>query len=177
MINAAVAAAVPRCAERVDAAIYHLALHSRTVEEAFRYLKRIEDKLPIPLVKPWQRSAKTQQKSLATTGGYSKGNTDPRDIGHRDTEPSHAVRAFGPDHFKPDPQRGKISPPMFKKIPKSRVCKHCGVDYLAGWHNVGGKVMYLDVHHKCRDHRVQETLLHVASVAGTPRNKILQIAF
>jgi len=84
--NAAVAATVPISARHVDAAIYSMAVRCDTYEEAYKLLRRIEHLLPSPLVKPWGRTERNQQKVLATTSQYTQGYTDPDDYDQRATE-------------------------------------------------------------------------------------------
>ena len=125
-INAAVAASVPRCAEKVDAAVYYMAVRCQSYGEAYKWLRKIEHLLPIPLVKPWERREETQQKVLATTSQYTQGGTNPADYGHRGTEASRSVDEFDRDAYKPE--GGKKSHPLQRSIPIEHVCSACGQD-------------------------------------------------
>ena len=127
-INAAVAASVPRCAEKVDAAVYYMAVRCQSYGEAYELLLKIEHLLPIQLVKPWERREHNQQKVIATTSQYTQGGTNPADYGHRGTEASRSVDEFDASAYKPG--RGKISPKEAppSSIPIEHVCSVCGQD-------------------------------------------------
>ena len=123
---AEVMAYVPRCAEQVDYRIYVYALHSKTVEEAYKWLQFIEDRLPIPLVKPWEVDKDSQQKVLVAMSQYSTGHTHPTDLGHRETEPSRDVMEFSEAPRKPKRIRVRRKGP--RRLPPKYVCPYCGRD-------------------------------------------------
>ena len=156
--NAAVAANVPICARRVNAAIYSMAVGCDTYEEAYKWLRRIEHLLPIPLVKPWERKEKNQQKVLATTSQYTQGCTDPADYDQRGTEASRSVDEFDKNARKPE-HKGKISPQKGepRRISAEHVCPWCGGDTR------------LTMHDNCGDLRVDASV--IAPKAGMFRGK------
>ena len=174
-INAAVAASVPICARRIDAAVYFMAVRCDTYEEAYsKWLRRIEHLLPIPLVKPWERVEKNQKKVLATTGQYTQGNTALADHDHRATEASHSVTEFSEGARKPERRgmRGKISPKekRSRRIPKEHVCKGCGRDVRRSWTFVNSNLMQTTDHSECMDQRTDTSVL--APKAGMSRRKV-----
>ena len=146
--NAAVAATVPVSARHVDAAIYSMAVRCDTYAEAYKWLRRIEHLLPIPLVKPWEQTERNQQKVLATTSQYTQGFTDPADYDHRGTEASRSVDEFDKDAYKPE-RKGKISPQKggLRRIPAKHVCSWCGGNTR------------LTMHDNCGDLRVDASVL------------------
>ena len=146
--NAAVAATVPVSARHVDAAIYSMAVRCDTYEEAYKLLRRIEHLLPLPLVKPWRRAERNQQKVLVTTSQYTQGYTDPADYDQRAAEASRSVDEFDEDAYKPE-RTGKISPQEGgpSKIPAKHVCSWCGGDTR------------LTMHDNCHDLRVDASVL------------------
>jgi hypothetical protein len=156
--NAAVAATVPMSAKHVDAALYSMAVRCDTYEEAYKLLRRIEHLLPVPLVKPWRRTEKNQQKVLVTTSQYTQGYTDPADYDQRATEASRSVDEFSKDARKPE-CKGKISPQRRgpRRIPAEHVCKWCG------------RSTRLAMHDNCHDLRVDASVL--APKAGMYRGK------
>ena len=156
--NAAVAATVPVSARHVDAAIYSMAVRCDTYAEAYKLLRRIEHLLPSPLVKPWGRTERNQQKVLATTSQYTQGYTDPADYDQRATEASRSVDEFDEDAYKPE-CRGKISPREGgpRRIPKKHVCSWCGGDTR------------MTMHDNCHNLRVDASVL--APKAGIFRGK------
>ena len=170
-INAAVAASVPKCARKVDAAIYFMAVRCNTYEEAYnKWLRRIEHLLPIPLVKPWERTEKNQIKVLVATGQYTKGHTNPTYFDHRATEPSRSVERFDGNAHRPQPG-GKISPNKrgSRRIPAEFVCKGCGRDVRRAWTLVNGTIMQTTDHDKCLSQRVDTSVL--GPKAGMSRKK------
>ncbi len=146
--NAAVAATVPVSARHVDAAIYSMAVRCDTYEEAYKLLRRIEHLLPSPLVKPWGRTEKNQQKVLATTSQYTQGYTDPDDYDQRATEASRSVDEFDKNARKPE-RKGKIPPQEGgpRRISAKHVCSWCGGDTR------------LTMHGNCHDLRVDTSVL------------------
>ena len=146
--NAAVAATVPISARHVDAAIYSMAVRCDTYEEAYKLLRRIEHLLPSPLVKPWKRTERNQQKVLATTSQYTQGYTDPADYDQRATEASRSVDEFDKNAYKPE-CKGKISPQEGgpRRIPVKHVCSWCGGDTR------------MTMHDNCHDLRVDASVL------------------
>ena len=147
-VNAAIAAQVPICARRVNAAIYSMAVGCDTYEEAYKWLRRIEHLLPIPLVKPWEQTERNQQKVLATTSQYTQGYTDPADYDQRAAEASRSVDEFDKNAYKPE-CKGKISPQEGgpSRIPKKHVCSWCGGDTR------------MTMHGNCHDLRVDTSVL------------------
>ena len=168
-INAAVAALVPKCAEHVAPTAYHMAIRCSTYREAYdKWLYNIRGRLPITLVKPWERVEKNQMKVLATMSQYSQGNTAPANLGRRATEKSRSVDGFSDGARKPehDGIRGKISPkqkPRSKaraekyiahRILKEYVCRGCGRDLATGWKMLNGQIIQAVDHSKCSDPRM-----------------------
>ena len=158
--NAAVAATVPVSARHVDAAIYSMAVRCDTYEEAYKLLRRIEHLLPSPLVKPWKRTERNQQKVLATTSQYTQGYTDPDDYDQRATEASRSVDKFDKNARKPE-CKGKISPQEGgpRRIPKKHVCSWCGGDTR------------LTMHDKCHDLRVDTSVIAPKAGMSTGKQK------
>ena len=156
--NAAVAANVPISARHADAAIYSMAVRCDTYEEAYKWLRRIEHLLPIPLVKPWEQTERNQQKFLATTSQYTQGYTDPADYDQRATEASRSVDEFDEDAYKPE-CRGKVSPQEGgpSRILAKHVCSWCGGDTR------------MTMHDNCHNLRVDASVL--APKAGIFRGK------
>ena len=156
--NAAVAATVPMSAKHVDAALYSMAVRCDTYEEAYKLLRRIEHLLPLPLVKPWRRAERNQQKVLVTTSQYTQGCTDPADYDQRGTEASRSVDEFDKNARKPE-CKGKISPQRGgpRRIPAEHVCKWCG------------RSTRLAMHDNCHDLRVDASV--IAPKAGMSRGK------
>lgn len=72
---------------------------ANSVQSAYRILKRALPDKRIP--EPWTSKLKDQHKFLATTGQYSKDNSDPRTFARREPVPTGAVESFGPDSYKP----------------------------------------------------------------------------
>ena len=170
-INAAVAASVPTCAKRIDAAVYFMAVRCDTYEEAYsKWLRRIEHLLPIPLIKPWERVEKNQKKVLATTSQYTQGNTALADHGYRATEASRSVAEFSEGARKPE-RRGKISPHKggSRRIPAEDVCPGCGRDISRAWTLVNGNLMQATDHDRCMNQRMDTSVL--APKAGMSRKK------
>ena len=158
-VNADVARHVPSCAKKVSPAIYFMAVRCQSYEEAYsKWLRKIEHLLPIPLVKPWERTEKNQQKVLATTSQYTQGYTDPADYDQRATEASRSVDEFDKNARKPE-RKGKISPQEGgpSKIPAKHVCSWCGGDTR------------MTMHGNCHDLRVDASVL--APKAGIFRGK------
>ena len=174
-INAAVAANVPSCAKRIDAAVYFMAVRCDTYEEAYnKWLRRIEHLLPIPLVKPWERVEKNQKKVLATTSQYTQGNTAPADHDHRTTEASRSVAEFSEGSHRPE-RSGKISPEKrgSRRIPAENVCPGCGRDVSRAWTLVNGNIMQTTDHSECMDQRIDTSVL--APKAGMSPRKALEL--
>jgi hypothetical protein len=153
-INAAVAANVPTCAKLISPIAYRMAVRCSTYEEAYyRWLLPIKDRLPIPLVEPWERTEKNQKKVLATTSQYTQGNTDPVDHDRRATEASRSVAEFSEGARKPE-RSGigeKISPLKRgpSRIPVECVCPGCGRDVRRAWAIVNGDIIQIIDHDKC----------------------------
>ena len=110
-LNPAVVAVVPECAKHINGAIYQMAIRSKTTAQAIRHLRKIEDKLPVPIVEPWIEGKSGGNFPpigfLSTTGYYSKGHTDPAEFDHRDTESSRITPEFSPGAERPEPKRQK----------------------------------------------------------------------
>ena len=187
-INAAVAALVPKCAEHVAPTAYHMAIRCSTYREAYdKWLYNIRGRLPIPLVKPWERIEKNQMKVLATMSQYSQGNTAPANLGRRATEKSRSVDDFSDGARKPehDGIRGKISPKqkprskaraekyIARRIPRDRVCPGCHNDILSGMAKVNGEIVQLVDHSKCGDPRMGRSDGELAPKAGAPSRKAM----
>ena len=185
-INAAVAALVPKCAEHVAPTAYHMAIRCSTYREAYdKWLYNIRGRLPIPLVKPWERVEKNQMKVLATMSQYSQGNTAPANLGRRATEKSRSVDDFSDGARKPehDGIRGKISPKqkprskaraekyIARRIPRDRVCPGCNNDILSGMALVKGEIVQLVDHSKCGDAMMSRSDGELAPKAGTSKKK------
>ena len=112
-INPALVAVIPKCAKHVAPSAYAEAIRCETYREAYdEWLLPIKDRLPIPLVEPWERVEKNQMMVLDTTSQYSQGNTAPANLGHRSTEASRSVDDFSDGAHKPehDGLGVKISP-------------------------------------------------------------------
>ena len=174
-INAAVAASVPICARRIDAAVYFMAVRCDTYEEAYsKWLRRIEHLLPIPLVKPWERVEKNQKKVLATTGQYTQGNTALADHDHRATEASRSVAEFSEGSHRPE-RSGKNSPHKrgSRRIPAEYVCKGCGRDVRRAWAMINGNLVQVTDHDRCMDQRTDTSVL--ATKAGMSPRKALEL--
>ena len=124
--NPRVMAYVPTHAKRVNRQVYERAMSSRTRREAYRWLRKIEDQLLIPLPKPWMSEERHQQKVLVATSQYSAGNTDPSDLDHRETEPSRDVMEFSEAPRKPKRIRVRRKGP--RRLPPKYVCPYCGRD-------------------------------------------------
>ena len=165
-INPALVAVIPKCAKRVAPSAYAEAIRCETYREAYdEWLLPIKDRLPIPLVEPWERVEKNQMKVLDTTSQYSQGNTAPANLGRRATEASRSVDDFSDGAHEPehDGMRVKFSPkekPRSKaraqkyiahRIPEEYVCRGCGRDLATGWQMVNGKIMQAVDHSKCND--------------------------
>ena len=169
-INAAVAANIPMCAKGVSPVAYFMAIRCSTYREAYdKWLFPIKDRLPIPLVKPWERVEGNQVKVLGTMSQYSQGNTAPVNLGRRATESSRSVDGFSDGAHKPerDGMRGKISPKqttprskvraeryISRRIPKEYVCRGCGRDLATGWKMLNGQIIQAVDHSKCSDPRM-----------------------
>ena len=189
-INAALVAVIPKCAERVAPAIYSMAIRCRTYQEAYdKWLCKIEDLLPIPLVKPWERVERNQMKVLATMSQYSQGNTAPANLGRRATEKSRSVDGFSDGARKPehDGMRGKISPKqkprskaraekyLTRRIPKERVCPGCSGDILSGMARINGRIVRLVDHSKCGDPMTSKKLGELAPrPVSTSRKEMIE---
>mgnify|MGYP003148287105 CR=1 FL=1 len=167
-INAALVALIPKCAKRVAPASYAEAIRCETYREAYdEWLLPIKNRLPIPLVEPWERVEKNQMKVLNTTSQYSQGNTAPANLGRRSTEASRSVDDFSDGAHKPehDGMRVKFSPKekprskaraekyLSRRIPEDRVCPGCHNDILSGMARVNGEIVQLVDHSKCGDQR------------------------
>ena len=189
-INAAVAALVPKCAEHVAPTAYHMAIRCSTYREAYdKWLYNIRGRLPIPLVKPWERVEKNQMKVLATMSQYSQGNTAPANLGRRATEKSRSVDDFSDGARKPehDGMRGKISPKqkprskaraekyLTRRIPKERVCPGCSGDILSGMARINGRIVRLVDHSKCGDPMTSKKLGELAPrPVSTSRKEMIE---
>ena len=185
-INAAVAANIPMCAKGVSPVAYFMAIRCSTYREAYdKWLLPIKDRLPIPLVKPWERVEGNQVKVLATMSQYSQGNTAPVNLGRRATESSRSVDGFSDGAHKPerDGIRGKISPKknprskaraekyIARRIPRDRVCPGCNNDILSGMALVKGEIVQLVDHSKCGDAMMSRSDGELAPKAGTSKKK------
>ena len=167
-INAALVALIPKCAKRVAPASYAEAIRCETYREAYdEWLLPIKNRLPIPLVEPWERVEKNQMKVLNTTSQYSQGNTAPANLGRRSTEASRSVDDFSDGAHKPehDGMRVKFSPKekprskaraekyLSRRIPEDRVCPGCHNDILSGMAKINDEIVQLVDHEKCGDLR------------------------
>ena len=164
-INAAIVALIPKCAKRVAPASYAEAIRCETYREAYdEWLLPIKNRLPIPLVEPWERVEKNQMKVLNTTSQYSQGNTAPANLGRRSTEASRSVDGFSDGAHKPEhdglgvklsPLKGaaKKARAKARRIPKERVCPGCHNDILSGMALVNGEIVQLVDHERCGDLR------------------------
>ena len=171
-INAAVAANVPTCAKLISPIAYRMAVRCSTYEEAYyRWLLPIKDRLPIPLVEPWERTEKNQKKVLATTSQYTQGNTAPADHDYRATEASRSVAEFSEGSHRPE-RSGKNSPRKggSRRIPAEHVCKGCGRDVRRSWTFVNSNLMQTTDHSECMDQRTDTSVL--APKAGMSRRKV-----
>ena len=160
-INATVAATVPRCAKKVSAAAYYMAVRCNTYEEAYKkWLLPIAHLLPVPLVRPWERTERDQQKILLATSQYTKGKTDPVYFDHRATQASGSVDRFDENARKPQ-RGGKISPKKrgSRRIPAEFVCQGCGRDVRRAWVMVNGNLYQEVDHDKCMNRRVDTSVL------------------
>ena len=170
-INAAVAATVPKCARKVDAARYFMAIRCGTYAEAYKkWLLPIAHLLPVPLVKPWERTEKNQIKSLVATSQYTKGHTNPVYFDHRATQASGFVERFDENAHRPQ-RGGKISPTKrgSRRIPAKFVCRGCGRDVRRAWVMVNGSPYQEVDHDRCMNRRVDTSVL--APKAGMPKKK------
>jgi hypothetical protein len=162
-INPALVAVIPKCAKRVAPSAYAEAIRCETYREAYdEWLLPIKNRLPIPLVEPWERVEKNQMKVLNTTSQYSQGNTAPANLGRRATEESHSVDEFSdgahePEHdglgvkFSPLKKAARKAKGKARRIPKEHVCRGCGRDLATGWQMVSGQIMQAVDHSKCND--------------------------
>jgi hypothetical protein len=136
---------VPRQVRRLNGSLYMMAVTCGSWSECYRLVSKMQHRLELQLVKPWQLvKGRNQVNFLRATGQSSLGRSHPGTLPRRKPVRIRKIVV------------GKISPKKYDEpigpkekhhyqVPASMVCTVCGQHELTAWHDTDSSQ---DFHHR-----------------------------
>ena len=136
---------VPRQVRRLNGSLYVMAIMCGSWSECYRLVSKIQHRLELPLVKPWQLvKGKNQMNFLSVTSQSSLGHSHPGTLRRRRRRRTGAVKKLTGGKF-PLPKLYDSPCGPKERVPTSVVCTVCGQHELTAWHDTNRPQ---DFHHR-----------------------------
>jgi|15BtaG_2_1085339.scaffolds.fasta_scaffold00616_14 hypothetical protein len=146
---------VPRQVRRLNGSLYMMAITCGSWSECYRLVSKMQHRLELPLVKPWQLvKGRNQVNFLSATSQSSLGRSHPSTLPRR--KPVR-VRKMVVGKISPKKYAEPIGPKEKHHYhrPASMVCTICGTHPLTSWHDTDSPQ---DFHHRFRGADVSENI-------------------